>query len=141
MADDTKSKDSESKAQEKAKADAGVATEAQNDALEHSDADAPANTRDGLDGGVPMLPGDPSEPSGPEDALGEGEKRGDYAERVDGEHFEGQALPDGGEPILDDDGNVVDYKPKSRLVAQSPRTAEVGDAAGLKGGVETAPTA
>lgn len=68
---------------------------------------------DANDLGVPMLPGSPAEPVGPEDALGEGPKRGDYSDRVSGLHYEGST-------------------------PQTPRVADVGDAEGLKGGVDTA---
>jgi hypothetical protein len=34
--------------------------------------------------GVPMIEGDPTEPQGPEDAAGQGVKRGDYSDRGDG---------------------------------------------------------
>jgi hypothetical protein len=75
-----------------------------------------ATTRDdALDLGVPMLPGSPDEPVGPEDALGPGPKRGDYSDRLGGSGY----LPhEGGTP-------------------QRPRVENVGDAEGLKGGVET----
>lgn len=36
------------------------------------------------DDGVPMIEGDPAEPQGPEDAAGQGPKRGDYSDRGDG---------------------------------------------------------
>lgn len=93
---------------------------------------------DGNDVGVPMLPGSADEPAGPEDALGSGDKRGDYAEVMDGRpHAESVATEDGGEPIRDEDGNIVDLKPRSKMVDQTSRVEEVGDAEGLKGGVET----
>lgn len=39
--------------------------------------------------GVPMIEGDPTEPVGPEDAAGQGVKRGDYSGRGDGrQHYE-----------------------------------------------------
>ncbi len=37
---------------------------------------------DATDLGVPMLPGRPDEPIGPEDALDPGPKRGDYSDRI-----------------------------------------------------------
>ena len=72
--------------------------------------------------GVPMLAGSPSEPVGPEDALGEGPKRGDYSDRIGpaGYHPHESSVKD---------GKVV-------VEAQRPRTADVGDAPG-KGGVNT----
>jgi len=72
--------------------------------------------RDPADLGVPMLPGSPGEPVGPEDALGEGPKRGDYSDRLGGES----------------------YDPHQGNEAQRPRVDDVGDEAGKKGGVETA---
>jgi hypothetical protein len=127
---------------------AGVSTEEQDAKLKHSDEDAPQTTRsDRLDLGVPMLPGDPKEPSGPEDALGPGPKRGDYrARQPEGSvHVETVLAEDGGEPIMetvkDADGNdveiVVDYKPMFVPVVQNPRVNDIGDAPKLKGGVET----
>ena len=123
----------ETKAEAEAKKDAGVASDKQNAKLEHSESGA--TTRDGTDAGVPMLPGDASEPVGPEDAFGEGPKRGDYSERVDGSHMESRPVEGGGEPILDEDGNTVDYKPKSELVPQTPRASDQGEVPGEKGGV------
>jgi hypothetical protein len=125
----------ESKAEAKAKGDAGVATEKENAKLEHSEGGA--TTRDGTDAGVPMAQGDASEPIGPEDALGEGKKRGDYSERVGDQHLESRQVEGGGQPITDEDGNVVDYTPRSELVSQSARVAEQGDVKGEKGGVTT----
>jgi hypothetical protein len=64
--------------------------------------------------GVPMESTSGNEPQGPEDALGPGKTRGDYRGRLGdtAEHFEGG-------------------------VAQNPRTENIGDTKGLKGGVET----
>lgn len=67
--------------------------------------------------GVPMLPGSPDEPVGPEDALGEGPKRGDYSGRL------GEA----------------NYDPHQGTEPQAPRVDDVGDAEALKGGVDTVP--
>lgn len=128
------------KAVAKAKADAtadqqveGAATAAENAKLEHS-VDG-STTRDDLnDAGVPMQAGSPKEPVGPEDALGEGAKRGDYRDRVVGNPHEAVAVEGGGEAIRDEDGNVLDYAPRSALQAQKPRTEEIGDEPG-KGGV------
>lgn len=97
------------------KDDKATASESQNDKLEHSEGGT--TTRDDAgDLGVPMLPGSPDEPQGPEDALGEGKKRGDYSQRIG-------------------DSN---YHPHDGSQAQRPRTDEVGDEKGKKGGVETA---
>jgi hypothetical protein len=49
--------------------------------LQHTEGGS--TTRDDAgDLGVPMLPGKPDEPVGPEDALGDGPKRGDYSDRI-----------------------------------------------------------
>lgn len=72
-------------------------------------------TKDAGDLGVPMLAGQPDEPQGPEDALGDGPKRGDYTDRVGPSH----------------------YQPHTGTEAQRPKTDEQGDAPG-KGGVSTA---
>jgi hypothetical protein len=98
-----------------AKQEAGVASETQNNKLKHSEGGV--TTRDDAnDLGVPMLQGDPSEPVGPEDALGDGPKRGDYSQRLGGSSY----LPHrGAEP-------------------QAPKASERGEAKGLKGGVDSA---
>jgi hypothetical protein len=36
---------------------------------------------------------------------------------------------------------IVDYKPVSRIERQKPRTEDIGDVEGKKGGVDTAPAA
>jgi hypothetical protein len=91
-----------------------TASESQNSKLQHSQGGV--TTRDdAADLGVPMLPGDPSEPQGPEDALGDGPKRGDYTNRLGG------------------DG----YQPHRGSEAQRAKAADRGDAKGLKGGVDT----
>lgn len=112
--------------------------------LEGSVEDAPETTRDdALDAGVPMLQGDPSEPQGPEDALGEGDKRGDYRDRQpEGTvHYESVPNPNAGAPVMgeDADGNEVqvDVEPHSILVPQGERPEQIGEVAGEKGGVTT----
>lgn len=108
-----------------------VASERKNAKLEHSQGGA--TTRDdALDAGVPMLPGDPDEPVGPEDAFGVGPKRGDYRERLT--HV-GGALPHVSVPIP----NAKPGEPQSRLEPQIPRAENIGDEKGRKGGVETDP--
>jgi hypothetical protein len=107
-----------------------VATEAQNEKLEHSQGGVTTRS-DALDAGVPMMPGDPSEPVGPEDALGIGPKRGDYSGRVGPAGYE----PHQSVPVPD----AKPGEPRARLEAQAPRTADRGDAKGQKGGVDTAP--
>jgi hypothetical protein len=72
-------------------------------------------TKDALDVGVPTLPGSPDEPVGPEDALGDGPKRGDYSQRIG-------------------DSN---YHPHVGNEPQRPKAEEQGDDKGKKGGVET----
>ena len=80
-------------------------------------------------GGPPMLPGDPDERVGPEDALGAGPKRGDYKETMRLES------PHEARVNADHDPDDPD-SPKNVLVDQAPRVAEVGDVPG-KGGVDT----
>ena len=109
---------------------AGIATEAQNAKLEHTEGGV--TTRDDmLDLGVPMLPGDPNEPVGPEDALGEGPKRGDYSGRIGADSYhphETVVIPD-----------AKPGEPRFMVVPQRPRTADVGDEPRKKGGVDTGP--
>lgn len=64
--------------------------------------------------GPAVVPASEPEPQGPEDALGPGKTRGDYRDRMGdtSQHYEG------GEH-------------------QNPRTEEIGDTEGKKGGVET----
>lgn len=96
--------------------------------LEHSQGGA--TTRDdATDLGVPMLPGSPDEPQGPEDALGPGPKRGDYTGRIGPEGYHPHEIvpnPDAGEG-----------EPTVRAEAQRPRAEQRGDESGKKGGVET----
>lgn len=119
-------------------ADHGVANRDDNRKLEHT-AGGTTTRAVANDVGVPMLPGDPSERVGPEDALGAGPTRGDYSKRVNaGPHVEMVPIPGGSQPITDDKGNVVDYTPNSVAVAQDARAAEPSeDIAGKKGGVDT----
>ena len=86
----------------------------QDSKLKHSEGGT--TTRDdATDLGVPMLQGDPSEPVGPEDALGDGPKRGDYSGRLGGS----------------------DYDPHRGAEAQRPKASDRGDEKGRKGGVDT----
>ena len=112
----------------KAKADPSIATDRQNDRLEHSQGGT-TTRNDALDAGVPMLPGSPDEPQGPEDALGEGPKRGDYTGRVGPSDYN----PHRSVPVA----NPKPGEARARLVAQRPNAADIGDASGLKGGVDT----
>lgn len=120
-----------------ARNDPGVASDAQNAKLEHSQGGM--TTRDDPhDLGVPMLPGDPSERQGPEDALGEGPKRGDYRDRIGPQGYnphEIRANPDF--DGVDADGNP--NAPATEAVPQRPRAEDIGDESGRKGGVETDP--
>lgn len=84
---------------------------------------------DALDSGVPMLAGDPSEPSGPEDALGGGKKRDDYSEVIgDRQYYSSVPNPD----YDPSDPN----SPRSVLVHQNPLVEQRGDEKGVKGGTK-----
>ena len=108
--------------------DSTIASEAQNDKLSHPKGGV--TTRDdALDAGVPMLQGTEGERQGPEDALGAGNKRGDYTGRIGDSNYHPH------ETVV-----VTDAKPGEAttvMVEQRPRAAEIGDDAGKKGGVET----
>jgi hypothetical protein len=97
--------------------------------LEHSEGGV--TTRDDVtDLGAPMLAGDPSEPQGPEDALGPGPKRGDYTDRLGGSDYNPhQVVP---RP------NAKPGEPQVEVVAQRQRAEDIGEVKGKKGGVETA---
>jgi hypothetical protein len=99
--------------------------------LEHTQGGV--TTRDDAhDLGVPMLPGEPDEPVGPEDALGEGPKRGDYTDRLGDSSYQPH------ETIVNPDHDPSDPEsPATIVVPQRPRAQEIGDVAGKKGGVET----
>jgi hypothetical protein len=114
----------------KKEADASVASDADNAKLEHTEGGVTTRA-DALDAGVPMLPGSPAEPQGPEDALGVGPKRGDYRGRVGPDNYQ----PHRSVPIPADEW--VAGGPTAKLVAQRPLTEDIGDAEGLKGGVDT----
>lgn len=116
-------------ADSKAEATDTIASNAQNDKLKHSQGGL--TTRDdALDAGVPMLPGDPSEPVGPEDALGIGPKRGDYTGRIGPSDYQ----PHQSVPVRD----AKPGEPTARLEAQRPRTDDIGDEKGVKGGTQPA---
>lgn len=91
---------------------------------------------DATDLGVPMLPGSPDEPQGPEDALGPGPKRGDYRGRIGGSDYQPHQVVPVTDPKRNDDGTLA--APAVEVVAQRERAAEIGDEKGRKGGVETA---
>lgn len=86
---------------------------------------------DANDHGVPMLPGDPSEPVGPEDALGQGPTRGDYRERLG---YHSRTVPHEALPVPDAEPG----QPKVKLDPQGPRLNEIGEVPGKKGGVNSA---
>ena len=109
--------------------DRGVASTSENDALQHTEGGT-TTRRDAGDLGVPMLPGKGDEPVGPEDALGEGPKRGQYADRIGPSNY----LP---HEVRRD---VVDGTPQLVVEAQRPRVDDLGDGVG-KGGVTPQPGA
>lgn len=105
----------------------GVATLDANRKLEHTMGGS--TTRDDAhDLGVPMIQGSPDEPQGPEDALGEGPKRGDYRDRIGPSNYQ----PHETIVVVDDDGNE-----STVMAPQRPRTDDIGDDPGEKGGVTT----
>lgn len=107
-----------------------VASDKQNAKLEHTRGGT--TTRDdATDVGVPMLPGSPDEPVGPEDALGEGPTRGDYRDRIGPSNYQPT------ESVVIPEADRADDGPAVRVEAQRPRADEIGDVAGKKGGVET----
>ena len=111
---------------------AGIASEKQNEKLEHSQGGT--TTRDdATDLGVPMLPGSPDEPQGPEDALVVGPTRGDYRDRIGPSGYNPTEMV----PVRD----AKPGEPTVRAEAQRPRAEEIGDVPGKKGGVETGPDA
>jgi len=85
---------------------------------------------DAKDLGVPMLESSVQEPTGPEDALGSGPKRGDYSARQpeNTDHYAAVVNPD----YKADDPN----SPRSVLVYQNPLVEQVGDDKGKKGGTQ-----
>lgn len=103
-----------------------------NEGLEHPEGGR-VTRDDPTDLGVPMLAGDPSEPQGPEDALGAGPKRGDYTGRIGPAHYHPHTTERIPASEREEDGPTV------RVVVQRPRAEDIGDEAGLKGGVETDP--
>jgi len=106
-----------------------TASKRQNAKLEHSAGGV--TTRDDVtDLGVPMLPGDPSEPQGPEDALGPGPKRGDYRNRLGGSDYQPHEVV----PVPD----AKEGEPRVRVVEQRPRAEDIGDDKGVKGGTQGA---
>ena len=87
--------------------------------------------KDATDLGVPMLPGSDKEPTGPEDALGEGPKRGDYTGRIGPSNYEPHEVKPSGETR--EDGTSIPV-----VEAQRPRAEDIGEVEGKKGGVDSA---
>ncbi len=82
---------------------------------------------DALDSGAPMLAGDPSEPVGPEDALGSGRKRGDYRELIGDRRYQASVSNPNHDP-------ADPTSPRAVLVDQNPLVEQRGDDRGVKGG-------
>lgn len=99
-----------------------------NEGLKHT-AGGVTTRDDTTDLGVKMLPGDPNEPVGPEDALGVGPKRGDYTGRLGDAYYQ----PHQSVPVE----NPKPGEPTVRVEAQAPRAENIGDEKGEKGGVTT----
>ncbi len=93
-------------------------------------ADKTTTTRDdALDSGAPMMKGDGTEPSGPEDALGSGPKRGDYSGLIGNQQFYA-SVPNPNHDPSDP------TSPTSVLVHQNPLVEQRGDDKGVKGGTQ-----
>ena len=104
-----------------------IANRDDNAKLEHS-VEGTTTRDDVLDLGVPMLPGSPDEPQGPEDALGEGPTRGDYSGRIgDANYQPHHVVPN---------PDAKDGEPTVKVINQRENVAQ-GEVAGKKGGVET----
>jgi hypothetical protein len=104
------------------------ATEQDNSKLTHTEGGTTTRS-DVLDSGAPMIAGDPSEPVGPEDALGSGPKRGDYSQLI-GNKQHSASVPN---PDYDPtDPN----SPASVLVPQNVLVEQIGDDKGVKGGTQ-----
>lgn len=107
-----------------------MVTQAKDKKVEHSQGGI--TTRDDvLDLGVPMLAGDPGEAVGPEDALGEGKKRGDYSNRIGGSGYHPHSV------VAVPAEERKDGEPAVRVITQSHLAAEQGEEKGKKGGVTT----
>lgn len=116
--------------QNKSPQSATEAKEKENSRLSHSRGGV--TTRDDkTDLGVPMLPGSPKERVMPEDALGEGDKRGDYTKRLGDANYRPHEIA----KIEDAKAGEAQFE----AIPQAPRTEQIGDDSGLKGGVETSP--
>lgn len=102
-----------------------MAFKQENDA-KHSEGGVTTRT-DALDSGAPMLPGDGSEPVGPEDALGSGLKRGDYSKLIGDRQFSASVANPKYDP-------ADPASPRTVLVHQNPLVEQRGDEKGVKGG-------
>lgn len=92
--------------------------------------------RDANDAGVPMVPasGPRTEPTGPEDALGLGPKRGDYSQRLGGSSYNPHTVV--AVEHEDDEGNVqLEYVQIDQK--ESVEGSFLQEEAGVKGGVDT----
>lgn len=107
---------------------AGIAAQSDNANLKHS-VGGVTTRDDATDLGVPMLPGSPDEPVGPEDALGEGPTRGDYSQRIGSDNYH----PHTSIRVKD----AKQGEPNVRVVAQR-QFVEQGEVPGKKGGVNSA---
>jgi len=115
-------------------ADASVASTKENQTLaKDAGADGTTTRDDATDMGVPMLPGSPDEPTGPEDALGEGPKRGDYRLRIGPPNYQPHEVTAASREDVADP-----TKPSVQVSEQRPRAEEIGEVAGKKGGVDSA---
>jgi hypothetical protein len=103
-----------------------MAEKKNDDKLSHSESGTTTRS-DALDSGAPMLGGDPTEPVGPEDALGSGPKRGDYSKLIGTGQFSASV------PNPNHDRNDPN-SPRSVLVHQNPLVEQRGDDKGIKGG-------
>lgn len=100
--------------------------EAKDSKLKHTEGGV--TTRDdALDSGAAMLPGDGSEPVGPEDALGSGPKRGDYSKLIGDRQFSASVPNPNHDP-------ADPSSPRTVLVHQNPLVEQRGDDKGVKGG-------
>jgi hypothetical protein len=113
---------------ENVKAAGAQASEKDNEKLDHSEGGV-TTRQDALDSGAPMLQGDPSEPVGPEDALGSGPKRGDYSKLIGNLQYTA-SVPN---PNYDPEDPS---SPRSVLVEQNPLVEQRGDDKGVKGGTK-----
>lgn len=102
------------------------ASEKDNAKLKHS-AGGVTTRDDALDSGAPMIAGDPSEPQGPEDALGSGPKRGDYSKLIGNKQHAASVVNPNHDPSDPNSPRVV-------LVHQNPLVEQRGDEKGKKGG-------